>query len=39
VLDWNTPALEFYDALGGRPMQEWTTYRVDGERLVALAAR
>ena len=36
VLDWNTPAIEFYDALGGRPMQQWTTYRVDGERLAAL---
>ncbi|WP_183095714.1 GNAT family N-acetyltransferase [Nocardioides stalactiti] len=36
VLDWNTPAIEFYDALGGRPMQGWTTYRVDGERLAAL---
>ena len=39
VLDWNTPAIEFYDALGGRPMKEWTTYRVEGERLAALAAR
>jgi GNAT superfamily N-acetyltransferase len=37
VLDWNQPAIDFYDALGGRPMQEWTTYRVDGERLTALA--
>jgi len=39
VLDWNTPAIEFYDALGGRPMQQWTTYRVDGERLAALGIR
>ena len=38
VLDWNTPAIEFYESLGGRPMQEWTTYRVDGERLAVLAA-
>jgi GNAT superfamily N-acetyltransferase len=37
VLDWNTPAIEFYDALGGRPMQEWKTYRVEGDRLAALA--
>lgn len=37
VLDWNTPAIEFYDSLGGRPMKEWTTYRVDGERLAVLA--
>lgn len=36
VLDWNTPAIEFYDALGGRPMKDWTTYRVEGEGLAAL---
>jgi GNAT superfamily N-acetyltransferase len=36
VLDWNTPAIGFYDALGGRPMKEWTTYRVDGESLRTL---
>lgn len=38
VLDWNTPAIEFYEELGGRPMQEWSTYRVDGDRLAALAS-
>jgi len=37
VLDWNTPALEFYAALGASPMTEWTVHRVDGEALVALA--
>jgi GNAT superfamily N-acetyltransferase len=39
VLGWNTPAIEFYEALGGKPMDQWTTYRVDGERLAALAAQ
>ncbi len=38
VLDWNTPAIEFYEALGAQPMQEWTTYRVDGEGLKKLSA-
>jgi GNAT superfamily N-acetyltransferase len=38
VLDWNAPAIGFYEALGARPMQEWTTYRVDGEQLAALAS-
>lgn len=37
VLDWNQPAIDFYDALGGRPLGDWTTYRVDGERLRELA--
>lgn len=28
VLDWNTPAQEFYKKLGAQPMDEWTVYRV-----------
>lgn len=39
VLDWNTPSIEFYRALGSRPMDEWTVERLTGERLQALAAR
>ena len=39
VLDWNTPALEFYRALGARPQSEWTVQRVVGEPLAALARR
>jgi GNAT superfamily N-acetyltransferase len=38
VLDWNTPAIDFYKALGARPMDEWTVYRVDGDALTGLAA-
>ncbi|RCV50608.1 GNAT family N-acetyltransferase, partial [Marinitenerispora sediminis] len=36
VLDWNTPSIEFYRALGARPMDEWTTFRLDGEGLEKL---
>lgn len=36
-LDWNTPAIGFYRALGAVPMDEWTTYRLTGEGLTALA--
>ena len=32
-LDWNEPSIGFYRSLGARPMEEWTTYRVDGETL------
>lgn len=39
VLDWNEPAIGFYRRLGARAMDEWTTYRVSGEALEALAAR
>jgi len=27
VLDWNTPAIAFYQQLGARPVDGWTTYR------------
>jgi GNAT superfamily N-acetyltransferase len=29
VLDWNSPAQDFYRALGAAPMDDWTTWRVD----------
>ncbi|TYP66798.1 acetyltransferase (GNAT) family protein [Stutzerimonas stutzeri] len=37
VLDWNEPAIRFYEALGARPQEEWTTYRLAGDALRALA--
>jgi GNAT superfamily N-acetyltransferase len=36
VLDWNEPAHGFYRALGARPEDEWTTWRLDGEALRVL---
>jgi GNAT superfamily N-acetyltransferase len=39
VLDWNTPAIDFYKALGATPLDEWTVYRLAGPALTALAAR
>lgn len=38
VLDWNTPSIEFYRAHGADPLDEWTTFRVDGHALSQLAA-
>jgi GNAT superfamily N-acetyltransferase len=38
VLDWNTPAIDFYKSLGAEMMKEWLTMRVDGEALRKLAA-
>jgi hypothetical protein len=38
VLDWNAPAIGFYRALGARPLDEWTVYRIDDEPLARLAA-
>lgn len=37
VLDWNTPAIEFYESLGAHPQSEWVRYRLEGEALNALA--
>lgn len=39
VLDWNTPAIDFYKALGARMMDEWTVMRVDGDALTELAGK
>ena len=39
VLDWNTPAIDFYEALGARRMQQWLPMRVEGDALLALAAK
>lgn len=37
-LDWNRPSIAFYRALGAKPMDEWTIYRLAGDSLEALAA-
>jgi len=39
VLDWNTPSIQFYEALGARRLPEWLTMRVEGAALSALARR
>jgi len=39
VLDWNTPAIGFYRALGAAAMDEWTVQRLAGPALDALAGR
>jgi GNAT superfamily N-acetyltransferase len=37
VLDWNQRAIDFYKALGAKPMNDWTIFRVTGEALAKLA--
>jgi GNAT superfamily N-acetyltransferase len=37
VLDWNEPAIRFYQQLGAMPLGEWQTYRLTGEALMKLA--
>ena len=36
-LDWNRPSIDFYLSLGAKPMDEWTIYRLTGEKLSAFA--
>ena len=38
VLDWNMPAIGFYQRLGATPLDEWTTYQLSSEALQRLAA-
>jgi GNAT superfamily N-acetyltransferase len=38
VLDWNTPAIGFYEKLGAKPVSDWTIMRVTGEALRKLAS-
>jgi GNAT superfamily N-acetyltransferase len=38
VLDWNEPAIQFYEKLGAVAMREWTVFRLTGESLTELTA-
>lgn len=37
VLNWNRPAIGFYEKLGARPQDEWTVYRLTDAALTGLA--
>ncbi len=37
VLDWNEPAIKFYESFGARPQNEWVGYRLTGEALQTFA--
>lgn len=39
VLDWNTPAIDFYRSLGAFPMDDWTTFRLTGDALAQVGRR
>jgi GNAT superfamily N-acetyltransferase len=38
VLDWNEPAIHFYQKLGAVAMREWTVFRLNDDKLAKLAA-
>src|SRR5256886_17614898 len=37
VLNWNEPAIKFYRALGAKPMDEWTVFRLTRDEIASLA--
>ena len=38
-LDWNKPSIDFYLSMGATPMDEWTVYRITGDRLQELGSK
>jgi GNAT superfamily N-acetyltransferase len=39
VLNWNEPAINFYRAIGAKPMDEWTVFRLTREGITKLAKK
>jgi GNAT superfamily N-acetyltransferase len=39
VLDWNRPAIDFYQKIGARPVSGWTRYRLDADGIDAFAKK
>ena len=37
VIDWNEPAIKFYQSIGAEPQEEWVAYRLTGTALTDLA--
>src|SRR5258707_8655069 len=37
VLNWNEPAIKFYQALGAKPMDEWTVFGLTADKILKLA--
>ena len=37
VLNWNEPAIKFYQTLGAKPMNEWTVFRLTRDEIAKLA--
>ncbi|CAM4143725.1 GNAT family N-acetyltransferase [Pseudoalteromonas ostreae] len=39
VLDWNQPAIDFYNSIGAEPQNEWIIYRLSGQALIDFAEK
>jgi diamine N-acetyltransferase len=38
VLNWNAPSIAVYEAMGAKPVDDWTVYRLTGPELARLAS-
>ncbi len=38
-LDWNKPSIDFYLSVGAKPLDDWTIYRMAGEKLKKFAEK
>jgi hypothetical protein len=39
VLNWNELAIDFYEQIGAKPMDDWTSFRLTGDTLAQIAGR
>ncbi len=39
VLDWNKPAIQFYESIDAAPLSDWITYRLTTDNLKKLATK
>jgi GNAT superfamily N-acetyltransferase len=39
VLDWNTPSIEFYEAMGAKVLPDWRIVRATGDALTMMALK
>lgn len=37
VLDWNEPAIKFYESIGAKPLNDWVVYRLHDQSLIDFA--
>lgn len=37
ALDWNEPALDFYEGLGAKRLDDWIVHRLEGDGIAGLA--
>jgi GNAT superfamily N-acetyltransferase len=39
VLNWNEPAINVYKGIGAKPMDEWTVFRLSGNKMIEVSLK